>query len=318
MARRHGIEGSERHEGTLDGANAGREKNARSPRASRGRSVRRWEDNGLGAHDHAQGQLGPRGRDPRGHRAVKHRQGGRPLENVAHRRSPLRIRDIVIGVGAREGDDQREPERARHAQSERPRVKGVKGVHESRPPLAHFALDGGRLRGREIPDPRLDTSGGQPGGDSLDGDGVAARGRKGERGQHGDAPDDALGHGAQAYRGALAGATRARNYRKPPERGCGMVPPVSPHGAREGLMADAPDEMECRECMDLLADYVDGALPKHQAELLEWHLEGCGPCVAFVRTYKGTVYAAKRLRETTLPPELKEKLRAFLKRSVRQ
>jgi len=30
------------------------------------------------------------------------------------------------------------------------------------------------------------------------------------------------------------------------------------------------------------------------------------------------VDAARRLRETTLPPELKEKLRAFLKRSVQQ
>jgi anti-sigma factor RsiW len=86
----------------------------------------------------------------------------------------------------------------------------------------------------------------------------------------------------------------------------------------EGGMAEAQGEMDCPECMDLLADYVDGSLPRNQAELLEWHLEGCGPCVAFVRTYKGTVDAARRLRETTLPPELKEKLRAFLKRSVQQ
>jgi len=86
--------------------------------------------------------------------------------------------------------------------------------------------------------------------------------------------------------------------------------------AKEGLMDDGQDGMECPECMDLLADYIDGSLPRHQAELLEWHLEGCGPCVAFVKTYKGTVDAARRLRETTLPPELKEKLRAFLKRSA--
>lgn len=70
----------------------------------------------------------------------------------------------------------------------------------------------------------------------------------------------------------------------------------------------------CMECMDLLADYVDGALPPAQAELLEWHIEGCGPCVAFVNTYKGTVDAAKRLRETVLPPELRERLIAFLQR----
>lgn len=79
-------------------------------------------------------------------------------------------------------------------------------------------------------------------------------------------------------------------------------------------MGGEPSELECRECVDLLADYVDGTLPKAQAELLEWHLEGCAPCVAFVNTYKGTVDAARRLREAELPPELREKLVAFLKR----
>ena len=74
-------------------------------------------------------------------------------------------------------------------------------------------------------------------------------------------------------------------------------------------------DLECRECVDLLADYVDGSLPRHQAELLEWHLEACGPCVTFLNTYRGTVDAARRLREATLPPELRAKLVAFLKRS---
>jgi anti-sigma factor RsiW len=83
-------------------------------------------------------------------------------------------------------------------------------------------------------------------------------------------------------------------------------------------MADAQGDMDCPDCMDLLADYVDGSLPRHQAELLEWHLEGCGPCVAFVRTYKGTVDAARRLRETTLPPENKESWGLHPKRSVQQ
>jgi len=80
-------------------------------------------------------------------------------------------------------------------------------------------------------------------------------------------------------------------------------------------MGDTSDDIGCPECMDLLADYVDGVLPKDRAELLEWHLEGCAPCVSFVNTYKGTVDAARRLRETTLPKELREKLLAFLRRS---
>jgi anti-sigma factor (TIGR02949 family) len=80
-------------------------------------------------------------------------------------------------------------------------------------------------------------------------------------------------------------------------------------------MDESSHDIGCPECMDLLADYVDGALPREQAELLEWHLESCPPCVAFVNTYKGTVDAARRLRETTLPPELRDKLIGFLRRS---
>jgi len=67
--------------------------------------------------------------------------------------------------------------------------------------------------------------------------------------------------------------------------------------------------------MDLLADYVDGNLPREQAELLEWHIDSCAPCVAFLNTYRGTMDAAKRLRQATLPPELPDKLIAFLQRS---
>ena len=80
-------------------------------------------------------------------------------------------------------------------------------------------------------------------------------------------------------------------------------------------MDGASRNIGCTECMDLLADFVDGLLPPEQALSLQWHIEGCPPCVAFVNTYKGTVNAAKRLRETTLPPEVRERLMSFLQRS---
>ena len=83
-------------------------------------------------------------------------------------------------------------------------------------------------------------------------------------------------------------------------------------------MDGASREIGCPECVELLADYIDGSLPQDQTAQLEWHLDGCPPCVAFVNTYKGTVNAARRLREqpeTSLPAELRQKLIAFLKRS---
>ena len=75
--------------------------------------------------------------------------------------------------------------------------------------------------------------------------------------------------------------------------------------------------MECRQIAELLADYLDGTLPRRLAELLEWHIDGCQPCVAFVRTYRGTVHAAEKLREIEVPPEVKQRLLAVLRSSAR-
>jgi anti-sigma factor RsiW len=71
--------------------------------------------------------------------------------------------------------------------------------------------------------------------------------------------------------------------------------------------------IECRQIADLLGDYLDGSLPKSTRELLEWHIEGCGPCVAFVNTYRGTVHAAAKLSDVSIPSELKQRLLAVLR-----
>lgn len=78
-------------------------------------------------------------------------------------------------------------------------------------------------------------------------------------------------------------------------------------------MAKAHSGPGCREIVTLLADYLDGSLDPDTARSLEAHLEGCAPCVAFVNTYKGTLKAARQLKETDIPPELKERLLSFLR-----
>jgi predicted anti-sigma-YlaC factor YlaD len=71
--------------------------------------------------------------------------------------------------------------------------------------------------------------------------------------------------------------------------------------------------MDCRKIADLLSDYLDGTLPKRTAELLEWHIDGCPPCVAFVNTYRGTLNATRSLRDVDIPPELKKRLLTVLR-----
>ena len=77
-------------------------------------------------------------------------------------------------------------------------------------------------------------------------------------------------------------------------------------------MSDQAD-LECRQIAELLGDYLDGTLPRATRELLEWHIEGCPPCVAFVNTYRGAVKATQKLRAVEIPPELKQRLRSVLK-----
>ncbi len=71
--------------------------------------------------------------------------------------------------------------------------------------------------------------------------------------------------------------------------------------------------MECRQIAELLADYLDGSLPRRSAELLEWHIDGCAPCVAFINTYRGTIRATRSLRDVEVPVELKQRLLTFLR-----
>lgn len=74
----------------------------------------------------------------------------------------------------------------------------------------------------------------------------------------------------------------------------------------------SPSEIACRQLAELLGDYLEGTLPKHTLDLLEWHIDGCPPCVAFLNTYRGTVNATRALHDVTIPPELKKRLLAVL------
>ena len=67
-------------------------------------------------------------------------------------------------------------------------------------------------------------------------------------------------------------------------------------------------ELQCRRIAELLGDYLEGTLPKRTVELLEWHIDGCAPCVAFINTYRGTVNATRALKDVPIPPELKNRL----------
>lgn len=78
--------------------------------------------------------------------------------------------------------------------------------------------------------------------------------------------------------------------------------------------SDEPSRIECRQIAELLTDYVDGTLPRTTRELIDWHIEGCGPCVAFVNTFRATRQAVSRLAAPPpMPAELKQRLLKVLR-----
>jgi hypothetical protein len=84
-----------------------------------------------------------------------------------------------------------------------------------------------------------------------------------------------------------------------------------------GCGSAGPSEIECRQIAELLGDYLDGSLPRETRELIDFHIDGCAPCVAFLNTYRGTVDAARKLPEVAIPPELKKRLLTVLKSAKR-
>lgn len=70
--------------------------------------------------------------------------------------------------------------------------------------------------------------------------------------------------------------------------------------------------MTCKETIELLADYLESALDAQLIEQLETHLRDCGPCVAYLNTYRRTRELAGDASRVEMPEEMKARLRRFL------
>jgi predicted anti-sigma-YlaC factor YlaD len=73
--------------------------------------------------------------------------------------------------------------------------------------------------------------------------------------------------------------------------------------------------MNCREAIDVLAEYLDATLTPDMLAQLEAHLRVCAPCRAYLATYKRSVELAAKVNRVEMPPEVKQRLRDFLNRT---
>jgi anti-sigma factor RsiW len=71
------------------------------------------------------------------------------------------------------------------------------------------------------------------------------------------------------------------------------------------------DDVLCREVVEVLTDYLDGALPVDDREALEQHLLACTGCAAHLQQLRTTVSLTGRLAEDDVPPPLMDRLLAM-------
>ena len=73
-----------------------------------------------------------------------------------------------------------------------------------------------------------------------------------------------------------------------------------------------PPEMVCQQWVELVTEYLEGALPPALQDAADRHLADCPHCREYLEQMRRTVAVAGGLRDDAVPPEVVEALtRAF-------
>jgi predicted anti-sigma-YlaC factor YlaD len=78
------------------------------------------------------------------------------------------------------------------------------------------------------------------------------------------------------------------------------------------------DDITCKECVDLLMDYLEQQLTPEARKRLDQHLSDCPPCIHFLKTYRVCSELAIKLRDqqVQIPLEVENRLKAFLRQEI--
>ncbi len=64
----------------------------------------------------------------------------------------------------------------------------------------------------------------------------------------------------------------------------------------------------CRQAVELVTDYLEGALPPADRKRFEAHLKGCPHCTAYLEQMRETIAAAGRVEPEQLAPQARTDL----------
>lgn len=69
-----------------------------------------------------------------------------------------------------------------------------------------------------------------------------------------------------------------------------------------------PRRLTCRELVDVVTAYLDGALTDGDRARFERHIDGCSGCRSYLDQMRKTVAMTGRLTEEDIAPSMRERL----------
>jgi anti-sigma factor RsiW len=74
------------------------------------------------------------------------------------------------------------------------------------------------------------------------------------------------------------------------------------------------NELVCQQMVELITDYLEGALSRSQRRRFEAHLAGCEHCTEYLEQMRTTIRLTGRLRAEDLSPEMRQEFAALYRR----
>ncbi len=80
------------------------------------------------------------------------------------------------------------------------------------------------------------------------------------------------------------------------------------------MMLGRREELVCQQVVELITDYLEGALPRAQRRRLDAHLAGCEHCSEYLEQMRATIRLTGRLEPQDLTPAMREEFSALYRR----
>jgi len=79
-------------------------------------------------------------------------------------------------------------------------------------------------------------------------------------------------------------------------------------------MTEPADDLTCKELVEVITDYFDGAMHDVDRARFERHLAECSGCTSVVSQFRTTIEVTGRLTEDQVTPEQREAMRDVFRR----